>query len=308
MSYHIVTIDAPTCSLSCKNGQLSCKTDEGTNTIPIEDVASIVITSFSASIHSCLLLEAARHGIGLIICESFKPASLLLPANRSSDTFLTRAQVNLPTPTRDRLWKRTINAKCANQLALAKLVASDDSRIPMLETKALGRHPHKEAETARLYWQIYSKNVAETNDFKRGRFEGGINPLLNYGYAILLSTILQKLFAIGIDPTFGIRHVVREHATPLAYDLMEPFRPCVDWRVAQWVRDHPDEKDWVVEKPFRKWITAFPIEETSYLNLTLELRGVIEGVTRSFRKALTENKTTLYKPWTPPNSKWAGSW
>jgi CRISPR/Cas system-associated endonuclease Cas1 len=28
--------------------------------------------------------------------------------------------------------------------------------------------------------------------------------------------------------------VIRENSTPLAYDLMEPFRPCVDWRVAQW--------------------------------------------------------------------------
>lgn len=308
MSYHIVTIDAPSCALSCTNGQLTCKTDDAEHSIPLEDVAAIVITSFSASIHSRLLLEAAKQGIGLIICEAFKPVSLVLPANRSTDTFLTRAQLSISVVQRERLWKRTINAKCRNQLSLATLLAPQDPLLPRLCSWANGKHPQKESEAARLYWKIFSRTVAKTDEFKRGRHEGGINPLLNYGYAILLSTILQKLFALGIDPTFGIGHATREHATPLAYDLMEPFRPCVDWRVAQWIRDQPDESAWVVGKPFRQWITAFPIEQTNYLNLTLELRGVIEGVTRSFRKALIESKTTLYKPWTPPNSKWAGSW
>ena len=55
MSYHIVSIDAPDCSLSCKDGQLTCKSAEGDRSIPLEDVAAIIITSFSASIHSKLL-------------------------------------------------------------------------------------------------------------------------------------------------------------------------------------------------------------------------------------------------------------
>ena len=53
-----------------------CKTAEGERKLPIEDVASIIITSFSAQIHSHLFLEAAKHGVALIICEAFKPVSL----------------------------------------------------------------------------------------------------------------------------------------------------------------------------------------------------------------------------------------
>jgi CRISPR/Cas system-associated endonuclease Cas1 len=52
---------------------LTCKTAEGEKKLPLEDIASIIITSFSASIHSNLFLEAAKHGVALIICESFKP-------------------------------------------------------------------------------------------------------------------------------------------------------------------------------------------------------------------------------------------
>ena len=96
MCYHIGSIDAPECSLSCQDGQLICKSAEGNRQVPLDDVGAIIITSFSASIHSKLLLEAAKYGIGLVICENFKPASLVLPNNRSTDTLLTRSQAYIP--------------------------------------------------------------------------------------------------------------------------------------------------------------------------------------------------------------------
>ena len=73
MAYHLVSIDSPQCAVGCKDGQLICKTAEGERKLPLEDVASIIITSFSASIHSELFLQAAKQGVALIICESFKP-------------------------------------------------------------------------------------------------------------------------------------------------------------------------------------------------------------------------------------------
>jgi hypothetical protein len=129
---------------------------------------------------------------------------------------------------------------------------------------------------------------------------------LNYGYAVLLSTVLQKLFGVGLDPTFGISHVARECSTPLAYDLVEPFRPCVDWRVYQWVKKHPDRAEWEVTKEFRGWVIGFPLERVDYLDITLEIQGVIEDVVRGFRHAIMNNQPRLYKPWTPRNTKWAG--
>lgn len=77
MSYHIVSIDAANCSLTCRDGQLVCKSAEGERKLPLEDVASIIITSWSAQIHSELFLQAAKHGVALIICEAFKPVSLV---------------------------------------------------------------------------------------------------------------------------------------------------------------------------------------------------------------------------------------
>jgi CRISPR-associated protein Cas1 len=305
MSFHIVSIDSPQCSISCRDGQLTCKTSEGEKRLPIEDIASIIITSFSAQIHSHLFLEAAKHGVALIICEDFKPTSLVLPANRSTDTLLSRALLKLDEKMLNRLWMQTIDAKCRNQYALAEHLAEGDRSLLALKEAAASRKPHKEAICAKLFWQIFGRSQGDA-EFSRDRGSGGLNNLLNYGYAVLLSTMLQKLFGVGLDPTFGISHVPRERSTPLAYDLMEPFRPCVDWRVAQWVRRHPGAENWEVTPEFRRWVTGFPLERVGYLNLDLEVRGCIEGVVRGFRRAVMANDPKLYKPWTPKNSKWAG--
>lgn len=312
MSYHIVSIDSPQCSLSCRDGQLTCKADGVERKLPLEDVASIIVTSFSASIHSNLFLEAAKHGVALILCEAFKPVSLVLPANRSTDTLLSRAVLALTERSRQQLWQRTVEAKCANQAALAEHLAPGDPGLGSLRATARSRKPHKEAICAKAFWQVLGRALAqlcrrpEEAEFTRDRAGGGLNALLNYGYAVLLSTVLQKLFALGLDPTFGISHVARERSTPLAYDLMEPFRPCVDWRVFQWVREHPERRDWEVTKEFRRWVTGFPLERVEYLEFTLEIQGVIEGVLRGFRRAVLENQSRFYRPWTPRNSKWAG--
>jgi len=293
MSYHIVNIDAPQCSISCKDGQLVCKTQDEVRSLPLEDVASIIITSFSAVLHSNLILEAAKYGVTLIICEAFKPVSLLLPANRSTDTLLTRALINTPEKFKALLWRKTIDAKCKNQLALCEKFAPDHPKLNLLRDIATSRIQSKEATCAKLYWQIIGM-ATNSSEFKRERSGGGMNNLLNYGYAVLLSTILQKLFALGLDPTFGISHVPRERSVPLAYDLMEPFRPCVDWRVIQWINNNnPIE----VTKEFRKWVTGFVIERVEYFSLKLEIRGCIESVLRGFRRAIIEQQAKYYRPW-----------
>ena len=329
MSFHIVSIDSPQCSISCRDGQLVCKTAEGERKLPIEDVASIIITSFSAQIHSHLFLEAAKHGVALIICEAFKPVSLVLPANRSTDTLLTRALLKIDEKTVARFWQATIDAKCRNQFLLATHMRPEDGGLAALRDAAWSRKPHKEAVCAKMFWQIFGRSCSgglrpsaeegtggiatdahraplHPEVFTRERAGGGLNNLLNYGYAVLLSTVLQKLFGVGLDPTFGISHVTRERSTPLAYDLMEPFRPCVDWRIVQWVRQHPAAESWEVTPEFRKWVTAFPLDRVEYLDLTLDVRSCIEGVVRGFRRAVLTGDGKHYKPWTPKNSKWAG--
>lgn len=306
MSYHIVSIDQSEVDLTCRDGQLICTTDTGRKQIPLEDVAAIVVTSFSARIHSHLFLEAARHGVSLIICERFQPVSLLLPACRSADTILTRKHLTLSEATRRRLWEKTIDAKCANQFLIAERIAPASEATRDLAVASRARTARKEGGCARLFWDSFSSGL-RVEGFTRGRKMGGLNDLLNYGYAILLSTVLQKLYGFGLDPTIGISHAIRERSAPLAYDLMEPFRPCVDWRVYQWVKDRPQAEAFLVTTEFRRWVTGFALERVDYFGLELDLPGCIEGVVRGFRQAVLTGSARFYRPWMWKNSKWDGS-
>jgi len=306
MSYHIVSIDAPQADLTCRDGQLVCTTDQGTKKVPLEDVASIIVTSFSARIHSHLFLEAARHGVALVICEKFQPVSLLLPACRSADTLLTRRHLNLSSNARRRLWEKTIDAKCVNQTAVAARIAPASASTRQLAKASSARSARKEGGCAKLFWDVVSEGL-RLGGFARGRKLGGLNDLLNYGYAVLLSTVLQKLYGFGLDPMVGISHAIRERSAPLAYDLMEPFRPCVDWRIYQWVKERPDAEAFAVTGEFRRWVTGFSLERVDYLGLELDIRGVIEGVVRGFRQAVLTDSPRHYRPWTWKSSKWAGS-
>jgi len=307
LSYHIVNIDTPNCSVTVNQGQLVCRSlEEGSKTLPIEDIAAIIITSFSAQIHSKLLVESAKHGVALIICDQFNPVSLLLPANRSSDTLLTKAELCLDKKKKESLWRKTIDAKCKNQYALINQLLPNFDKIDRLKAEAFGRAKHKESTCAQYYWRAWGQATKDST-FKRNANNYPPNALLNYGYAVLLSTVLQKLFACGLDPTFGISHAIRERSTPLAYDLMEPFRPCVDWRVAQWLieKNNPNEEPKITIE-FKRWITGFVLEKVGYFQIEMTINNCIESVIRSFRNAVIQQSIREYKPWTPPSLKWAG--
>jgi len=197
MSYHIVSIDSPQCSLSCRDGQLTCKTAEGERKLPLEDVASIIITSFSASIHSELFLEAAKHGVALIICEAFKPVSLVLPANRSTDTILSRAMLTLTPRARAHLWQKTIDAKCQNQFALAEHIAPQDKWLTGLRETAFGKKPHKEAICAKMFWQIFGRALNDEN-FVRERGRGGLNHFLTTATRFCFQLCCKNFSALAL--------------------------------------------------------------------------------------------------------------
>lgn len=88
------------------------------------------------SIPELATLKQSRH--------TLQPASLALPANRVTDTLLTRTQAYIPAQLQQRLWRKAIDAKCHNQLSLARELAPDDERMERFEMLARGRGASKE--------------------------------------------------------------------------------------------------------------------------------------------------------------------
>jgi len=306
MSYHILNVESAGSTITCKDRQVVCIEQDGTTrTVPLEDVGSIVVTSFKTTLTNRLLVETAKEGVAIVVCEGFQPASILLPVNRSTDTLLTRAHLSVHARQRSLLWRRTIDAKVRNQLLLCRNWNAGHRGTAAIEAMLDSTDGHKESLAARHHWRVFADAIGQPG-FRRDRAGGGVNALLNYGYAVLLSVVMQRMLAIGLDPTFGIAHVPREKAVPLAYDLMEPFRPWIDAEVVECVRRQGGGDAITVDRETRAALAEVMVKPVRRGDQAVESRIVIEDVLRSFRRAVTERKPSLYQPWTPKASRWDG--
>ena len=125
------------------------------------------------------------------------------------------------------LWQQIIKAKLWNQSHLLELVGQDGQALrQIVKTVKSGDSSNREAWGAKLYW---ANMFGE--EFSRDRAGALPNAALNYGYAILRAAVARALAGAGLLPTLGIHHKNRYNAYCLADDVMEPYRPFVDWLV-----------------------------------------------------------------------------
>lgn len=86
-----------------------------------------------------------------------------------------------------------------------------------------------EALAAKEYFSYYHEGLNRRGDDPiNSRGDAPINSRLNYGYAVVRSTIARSLVSAGFHPTFGIHHDSQLNAFNLADDLIEPYRAIVD--------------------------------------------------------------------------------
>jgi CRISP-associated protein Cas1 len=128
---------------------------------------------------------------------------------------------------KNRLWQQLITAKIMAQAAVIETFHGKDAHLERLCANVFsGDKDNKEAQAARIYWP---KLMGA--DFVRDRGQQGINAALNYGYTILRSAAARSIIASGLLPSLSIYHASRGESLRLADDIMEPFRPYVDWIV-----------------------------------------------------------------------------
>lgn len=310
MSYHVIDISTSGAQVSVKDEQLICRLPDGSmRKLPMEDVGAVLVNSFSANLHSSFLISAARYRVAVIVCDRFKPVSMVLPVQRATDTMLTRAQIEAPARLLREMWIKTVDAKCQNQYELLERAAPDDVKALRDFAITLNRSDaSKEGNCARLYWGALSRSL-KINGFRRHRMGDGLNSLLNYGYAVLLMRIEQKLLACGLDPLYGMGHCPRERSMPLAYDIMEPFRPFVDEMIIRWIKNIDSEcfaDVMSVDASYKQYIQKMMLSKHRQGRATLTLDMIVERSIRTFRLALTQGKGGRYQPWIRRNSRWVG--
>ena len=213
--------------------------DTQSHTIPFADIAVLVTSHPQISFTQAVLAGlAAAGGMFIVSDEKHLPAAMMLPLSTHStqtERFARQAAVSMPT--RKRAWQQIVQAKLRAQARLLEEVTGKDWGLGLMAGKVRSGDPDNlEAQAARIYWQALFGEVGTGvpgEAFRRDPEGAGVNPHLNYGYAVLRAIVARALCASGLHPSLGVHHHNRYDTFCLADDLMEPFRPLVDRVVAR---------------------------------------------------------------------------
>ena len=207
--------------------------DECYGEVPLDDIGVLMISAFGATCTKDALVSLAERGAVTVLCGSKGvPSALVLPLNANYESALRiRIQSQASQPLKKRLWQTVVMAKLKHQSAVLDFFGNTEkaNQIEVYAKQVQSGDPlNREASGARVYWKTLFGDA-----FSRHPQGDWPNSLLNYGYALLRASVARAVCAAGLNPVFGIHHENSTNPFPLADDLMEPYRPLVDFYVKQ---------------------------------------------------------------------------
>ncbi|MCO6162551.1 type II CRISPR-associated endonuclease Cas1 [Flavobacterium sp. NRK F7] len=237
-------------SITTKNLQLVLQSEIRQSVIPIEDIGYILIDHAEVFISIPAINQLVDNNTAVIFCNTNNhlPNGMLLNLNSHHiQQEIFKNQINASVPLKKQLWQQTIIEKIINQGILLEKVSGKKNNFEFLASKVLsGDTSNMEGVAANFYWKTFfdfnnDQSVGE-NDFRRERFGKYPNNFLNYGYAILRAATARALSGSGLLNTLGIHHKSKYNAFALADDIMEPFRPLVDEKVSEIIKQYKEQE------------------------------------------------------------------
>lgn len=225
MSFRTVVISRQS-KISYKNRFLVVKQYNDEKYVHLSEIDTIIVDSISVSISTYLLKELSDNKINIIFCDDkhnpFGELSSYYSRHNSSKKI--KEQITCKVSSKDELWSRIVKNKIINQALLLRKIKSDKYNLVLsyVDDVKIGDKTNREGHAAKVYFNALFGNTFVRNDSDE------INAALNYGYAILLSTINKEVISNGYLTQLGIHHKNEFNQFNLTCDLMEPFRIIID--------------------------------------------------------------------------------
>ena len=263
------------------------------NKISLKDILAIIIENCRCKITGILQLRLSEKNIPLIICnEKHQPVLHSLGLyNHFQVTMRINEQVNWLDIKKDEIWEKIVIQKIKNQRNLLQFLEKSENTISKLKmyeeniSKEKKEAEHQEAIAARMYFQeLFGKNFKRFND-------DGINSALNYGYALLRSLISSKIVAKGFHPSLGIHHKSQFNNYNFADDIIEIFRPMVDYVV---YFNQKEEAE--LSKELRQNLLLILTQKVYWKNKKYELSQVIDYFLDNIRNYFIDENTKIEIP------------
>lgn len=208
--------------------------------INLEEIHTIVIDDPRCLVSLRLLSELCERGIEVIFTDaSHMPVGSLLSLmnhSRASKKYMT--QIKWSSDIKDYLWTEVVRRKIKNQIQTLDILEKRN-KIELLQRYELEIENADRTNREGLASRTYFKELFG-NQFKRFE-EDVINFCLNYSYQVIRSKIAQQIVACGYYPALGIHHCSEYNSFNLADDLIEVFRPIVDYFVYQLLSESKED-------------------------------------------------------------------
>lgn len=225
MSFRTVVITKQS-KISYKNRFLVVKQGIDEKYIHLSEIDTIIVDSISVSITSYLLKELSENKINIIFCDDkhnpFGELKSFYSSHNSSKKIISQSKWS--SKKKDDLWNEIVKNKIMNQALLLNKIKSENYNLVLsyIEEVKSGDKTNREGHAAKVYFNsLYGKNFVRNDS-------DSINSALNYGYAVLLSTINKEVINNGYLTQLGIHHKNEFNEFNLSCDLMEPFRIIID--------------------------------------------------------------------------------
>lgn len=216
--------------ISLTTGNIVIQTDRDRYHTPVRDINVLLIQTLQAVITTAAVAALAEVHARIIFTgrEGQPTCETTGCYPRARTAALIESQVNWDETRKSHLWTKVVSTKLANQVKVAQLCGADPSGMANeIDKLELNDVTNREAVVARQYFPLIFGDGFSRSDLVP------VNAALNYGYALLLSLIDRSVVSRGYLTCFGIHHDNAENGFNLGSDLMEPFRPIVDYWVAQ---------------------------------------------------------------------------
>lgn len=215
--------------------------------VTLDELCCVLLSAQQTTVSKSIMVELAERGIPLIVCGSnFMPISISLPiaANHATTGVLFK-QIKTSKPANKRLWKQIVEQKIKHQYLVLKNSCQHPDKAKLAQLKRLqatvksGDPENCEAQAARIYWQ----SLFNSSFRRKAQSQDSLNSALNYGYAIIRAATARAICAAGLNPSLGLHHKNNKNSFCLADDLMELYRPLVDYQVKNTIVDDNQQLD-----------------------------------------------------------------
>lgn len=260
--------------------------------VSVEDLGILILNHPAIVMTQAVITKCQQNNAVVLFCdERHLPISITLPLweGHSLHTKVLREQLSAAAPTRKRLWQQIVREKITEQINTLQRTGCSVEGLKRLRSKVKsGDLDNCEAQAARQYWPLLMGKA-----FRRDPSESGVNSLLNYGYSIMRAMIARAIVGTGLHPAIGLHHKNQYNGLCLADDVMEPFRPWVDWQIfkLQKCGIHP-----VINKDTKRPLLAMLSQDVTLDKHKMPLMVAVHSMVARLKEAHTDKNVSLVYP------------